>query len=1205
MSEHRLGVVLVHGIRSSAAMWDPLRGLIAADEELDFVETLPHEYATGVLRLNPTRTFPSFDTAADGLKEFLDTQGEDFPRLMVIAHSQGGLIVQRCLARMLAEGRGRDLARIGRVVLLACPNNGSEFLLSLRRRFFGRSHPQESRLRPYDEQITDTQATVLHDIVKAHEVTDRTCPIPFKAYVAESDNIVKAASARSVFRDVGTLRGGHSTVARPDSAGHPTYRTLRRLILETADTDPPGRPGRIPAAPIRDAALDATALGVHRVIDTAAPTAGLAPQPPYVPREHDTALRTVVAEAADGRSRLAVLVGGSSTGKTRACFEALALLGAEWRLWRPPSAEDLVAGLAGQPRLPRTVVWLDEAQRSLTSSARDPVARALQNLLDDPARGPVLVLGTLWPEHHKELTSHQARPATRLLKDRQIHLTDTGFRTAAEADVVAAVADDPRLAEAFTAARDQATQYLAGSRELLARYESAPETRALVDAAVDAARLGRTQDVTEAFLAPAAWALLPEAYVRTRPADWPGRWFRRALADAGEPCRGVPGPLTTRATGPGEPPPDVRTYQLADYLAQRVAAERRPLCPPDAWWEAAARHVRAPGHLLALAEAARARGRYRVSALVAQRALEADPSVRAHDLLVVLHQGAGHTAEAARAAERALEQGNEHPALTLAELLRRRGEPDQAVGWLRRAAAEATDKEAAWDALAMTLLEAGDTEGAMRAGEHLSRWYLGAFTRALSSAGHSADALAFARRLASEGRTEALVAEAGRFESEGRLQDAIDLLDEPDRLDSALSYEYLTDLREEAGDPRGAEDAGRRAASEHRYGKALKRLAGRRAEAGDFRGAGRAMLALASCPDWGWWALAAAAYFAEAGDHEAAADAAERAVAGGWPEGWVQLAHLAVHRGDLPGMERALAKATATADRDVWEALGDFHQDQGHREEADAAYRRAIGLGRHSAYDDLAALWHDAGDPARRDDVISEALAAGRVDSLRPLPDFFTDAEDYATARSQALRAAEHGDEGAGLFLTRRWFLADRTADALALAKDLALLGQDQALNELVQARWEAADFSTVIDAVAFAWRPENTQAPLTVGYLAAAHAATGAAEAFEGTLRALHSPAPALLAGELCEQRGLRAEAVAAYERARAHGEGRALLALARLHADAPARARSLLHQAVDAGAPDAVELLATHYENTREPAAARGVRRYGVTADGPAPPW
>ena len=61
-------------------------------------------------------------------------------------------------------------------------------------------------------------------------------------------------------------------------------------------------------------------------------------------------LGRVVRAAAAGRSGVAVLVGGSSTGKTRACWEALGLLRDQdppWRLWHPidPSRPD--AALAG------------------------------------------------------------------------------------------------------------------------------------------------------------------------------------------------------------------------------------------------------------------------------------------------------------------------------------------------------------------------------------------------------------------------------------------------------------------------------------------------------------------------------------------------------------------------------------------------------------------------------------------------------------------------------------------------------------------------------------------------------------------------------------------------------------------------------------------------------------------------------------------
>ena len=69
---------------------------------------------------------------------------------------------------------------------------------------------------------------------------------------------------------------------------------------------------------------DPFALEVHRPVQPEDAPAGLPVLPAYVPREHDQELGQVVRAAAGGRSGIAVLVGGSSTGKTRACWEALA-----------------------------------------------------------------------------------------------------------------------------------------------------------------------------------------------------------------------------------------------------------------------------------------------------------------------------------------------------------------------------------------------------------------------------------------------------------------------------------------------------------------------------------------------------------------------------------------------------------------------------------------------------------------------------------------------------------------------------------------------------------------------------------------------------------------------------------------------------------------------------------------------------------------
>ncbi|MER5929328.1 alpha/beta fold hydrolase [Streptomyces sp. NPDC002054] len=251
----RLGVVLVHGFNSSPDMWDPLRRLIAADPVLDFVETLAFRYATKLWSFDPRRAIPSFDTVADSLKEYLDTESRAFGRLMLVSHSQGGLIVQRYLTRMTAEGRGGDLRRIGRIVLLACPNNGSEIALSLRRRLL-RCNLQEQQLRPLNEQIAETQRAVLRDIVNADQVTAGSCPIPFSVYAGETDNIVPPASARGVFPDAAVLPGDHSGIARPTAPDHRTYTTLRRLILLTsASTEPRAEPK---AEPVSSAAFPDT-----------------------------------------------------------------------------------------------------------------------------------------------------------------------------------------------------------------------------------------------------------------------------------------------------------------------------------------------------------------------------------------------------------------------------------------------------------------------------------------------------------------------------------------------------------------------------------------------------------------------------------------------------------------------------------------------------------------------------------------------------------------------------------------------------------------------------------------------------------------------------------------------------------------------------------------------------------------------------------
>ncbi|GAA4657484.1 hypothetical protein GCM10023347_05320 [Streptomyces chumphonensis] len=150
---------------------------------------------------------------------------------------------------MLSQGRGKELARIRRVVLFATPNAGSEFARRLRRDLLG-SHPQEKDLRTLNEEIRDTHAAVIRDVVNATSVGERTCPIPFSVYAGADDNIVPRASAQGSFPTVGALSGDHFSIIKPTSRDHSSYTTLRRLLLEAAaDSDPPSDDARPSAAP--------------------------------------------------------------------------------------------------------------------------------------------------------------------------------------------------------------------------------------------------------------------------------------------------------------------------------------------------------------------------------------------------------------------------------------------------------------------------------------------------------------------------------------------------------------------------------------------------------------------------------------------------------------------------------------------------------------------------------------------------------------------------------------------------------------------------------------------------------------------------------------------------------------------------------------------------------------------------------------------
>jgi len=238
-------LVTIHGFWSSPETWDRLNTIWQGDEQYG-LQIHPFGYPSPKKPrwpFSPTR-LPDYDDIAQTLATEYTVALAAADNIAIVTHSQGGLIAQRFLVWMLGEGRGRELARIRSIVMLACPNGGSEYLRSIRYALGYGRHPQARDLEVLNKRVADTQRTVLQRIVNATGVDDHQCRIPLHVYAGNSDKVVTAASAQAAFPGASTLAGNHFSILDPASPGNRTAETVRHHLiadLSASSAHPLGR----------------------------------------------------------------------------------------------------------------------------------------------------------------------------------------------------------------------------------------------------------------------------------------------------------------------------------------------------------------------------------------------------------------------------------------------------------------------------------------------------------------------------------------------------------------------------------------------------------------------------------------------------------------------------------------------------------------------------------------------------------------------------------------------------------------------------------------------------------------------------------------------------------------------------------------------------------------------------------------------------
>ncbi|MFE1889015.1 tetratricopeptide repeat protein [Streptomyces microflavus] len=471
-----------------------------------------------------------------------------------------------------------------------------------------------------------------------------------------------------------------------------------------------------------------------------------------------------------------LVVGDSTAGKTRACFEALRTELPEYRVAAPTAGPDLVTVVEVIDRTAtRCAVWLDDLESYLGAGGLEP------GLLAEFGRLRIPVLATM---RHQQFDIFTTPGDTERAGTEHTRSALTGARVLRQLDAVeidrlwstgelqrAGEADDDRIADALTHHGPYGlAEYLAAGPALLQEWHRAtrpgghPRAAALIAAAVDLTRTGLTPPYTLRLLTEAHEPYLTAAggpLLRPESLDTALAWATRRRHGA---------------TSMLVPTQDPDAWGVFDYLTDHTDT---PI--PDTTWHTALQHTTDADNLTIIGIHAH-KAAPGIAETSYRRAVEAGHTRAMFNLAHLLHQ-AGRGEEAEGFYRRAVEAGHTDAMYNLGHLLTDAGRGEEAEGFYRRAV-EAGHTDAMVN-LAHLLQQAGrgeEAEGfyrrAVEAGHTGAMVNLG---NLLQQAGRGEEAEGFYRRAVEAGDTDAmfnlalLLADAGRGEeAEGFYRRAVE-----------------------------------------------------------------------------------------------------------------------------------------------------------------------------------------------------------------------------------------------------------------------------------------------------------------------------------------------------------------------------------------------------------------------------------------------
>jgi pimeloyl-ACP methyl ester carboxylesterase len=252
------GVLLIHGFWDSAVNCWKSKDATAEFGELIFDDPLLADY--DVFRFNYRTSLWAGDDVKDIAKQLQDrlkSRELNKYRLVLIAHSMGGLVSMRCILDILRYGGQPNV--IG-LMLYGTPTNGADWIRVAKSaaKCFGfkvpwaggilsswlDSHKQLKALERASDFVQALNAEWAFRLINGgnqSEKAERRLLMPVKVVIGTKDNVVPEDSAKGNYGEVDCLpiSFGHIELVKPVSDKDPRYQAAQEFLEKCRHEKPP------------------------------------------------------------------------------------------------------------------------------------------------------------------------------------------------------------------------------------------------------------------------------------------------------------------------------------------------------------------------------------------------------------------------------------------------------------------------------------------------------------------------------------------------------------------------------------------------------------------------------------------------------------------------------------------------------------------------------------------------------------------------------------------------------------------------------------------------------------------------------------------------------------------------------------------------------------------------------------------------------